>query len=154
MGIFIGGKVRVVLCFKQFLTLAEYLLACKMGTLRFDWGGDLILMLLVERGIKHQCTMLYTPQQNGVVERKNGACKMGTLPSDWGGNHSWKWRGVCLKVGLYHIIFDLRLSCLQHMYLTGVPLKHYTLSLHMRLGMAASHLFICVFFVVGIGITA
>ena len=26
---------------------------------------------LAERGIKHQCTVPYTPQQNGVVERKN-----------------------------------------------------------------------------------
>ena len=26
---------------------------------------------LAERGIKHQCTVLYTPHQNGVAERKN-----------------------------------------------------------------------------------
>jgi len=26
---------------------------------------------LADRGIKHQCTVPYTPQQNGVVERKN-----------------------------------------------------------------------------------
>ena len=26
---------------------------------------------LIQRGIKHQCTMPYTPQQNGVSERKN-----------------------------------------------------------------------------------
>ena len=28
---------------------------------------------LAQRGIKHQCTVSYTPQQNGVAERKNGS---------------------------------------------------------------------------------
>ena len=47
-----------------------------MGTLRSDRGGGVHVFLnlmhfLAERGIKHQCTVPYTPQQNGVAERKN-----------------------------------------------------------------------------------
>jgi transposase InsO family protein len=69
------AKSEVFMCFKQFLVLAENLSACKMGTLRSDRGGEYMSSdfnaFLTERGIKHQCTVPYTPQQNGVAERKN-----------------------------------------------------------------------------------
>ena len=53
----------------------------------------------------------------------------------------------------YHIVpYTLEQNevvVVQHMYLIGVPLKHCTLSLHMRFGMAERHLLlICVFSVV------
>ncbi|MCO5572900.1 hypothetical protein L7F22_026661 [Adiantum nelumboides] len=44
-------------------------------TLRTDRGGEYMSGafkdFLGKKGIKHQCTMPYTPQQNGVAERKN-----------------------------------------------------------------------------------
>ena len=55
--------------------MAENVSGCKMGTLRSDRGGEYMSSefnaFLAERGIKHQCTVPYTPQQNGVAERKN-----------------------------------------------------------------------------------
>ncbi|MCO5556563.1 hypothetical protein L7F22_010113 [Adiantum nelumboides] len=48
---------------------------CKVQTLRTDRGGEYMSGafkdFLGKKGIKHQCTMPYTPQQNGVAERKN-----------------------------------------------------------------------------------
>ncbi|MCO5611204.1 hypothetical protein L7F22_065454 [Adiantum nelumboides] len=48
---------------------------CKVQTLRTDRGGEYrsgaFQDFLGKKGIKHQCTMPYTPQQNGVAERKN-----------------------------------------------------------------------------------
>ena len=55
--------------------MAKNLSGCKMGTLRSDRGGEYMSLdfnaYLTERGIKHQCIVSYTPQQNGVAERKN-----------------------------------------------------------------------------------
>ena len=55
--------------------MAKNLLGCKVGTLRFDRGGEYLPSnfnaFLTEPGIKHRCTAPYTPQQNGVAERKN-----------------------------------------------------------------------------------
>ena len=69
------AKSKVFMCFKKFLCLAENLSVCKVGTLQFDRGGEYLSTkfnaFLADRGIKHQCTVSYTPQQNGVAERKN-----------------------------------------------------------------------------------
>ena len=69
------AKSEVFLCFKQFLVMAENVSGCKMGTLRSDRGGEYMSSefnaFLTERGIKHQCTVPYSPQKNGVAERKN-----------------------------------------------------------------------------------
>ena len=55
--------------------MAENVYGCKVGTLHSDRGGEYMSKdfnaFLADRGIKHQCTVPYTPQQNGVVERKN-----------------------------------------------------------------------------------
>ncbi|MCO5609080.1 hypothetical protein L7F22_063302 [Adiantum nelumboides] len=49
--------------------------SCKIQTLCTDRGGEYMSGafkdFLGKKGIKHQCTMPYTPQQNGVAKRKN-----------------------------------------------------------------------------------
>ncbi|RYA53994.1 hypothetical protein DD596_25980, partial [Enterobacter cloacae complex sp. 4DZ3-28B] len=69
------AKSEVFMCFKQFPAMAENVSKCTMGTLRSDRGGEYMShefnAFLASRGIKHQCTVPYTPQQNGVAERKN-----------------------------------------------------------------------------------
>lgn len=48
---------------------------CKLGTLRTDRGGEFTVRAFGEycadQGIQRHFTALYTPQQNGVVERRN-----------------------------------------------------------------------------------
>ena len=67
-------KFHVFMCFKHFVAMAENVSRCKMGTLHSDQGGEYMSKefdaYLAACGIKHQCTVPYTPQQNGVVERK------------------------------------------------------------------------------------
>lgn len=70
------AKSEVFLCFEQFIVMVENVSRCKVGTLHYDQGGKYMSKgfnaFWVERGIKHQCKMSYTPQQNDVVERKMG----------------------------------------------------------------------------------
>ena len=69
------AKSDVFMCFKHFVAMAENVSGCKVGTLRSDRGGEYMSKefdaYLAECGIKPQCTVPYTPQQNGVAERKN-----------------------------------------------------------------------------------
>ena len=55
--------------------MAENVYGCKVDTLHSDPRGESISKdfnaFLADRGIKNQCTMPYTPQQNGIAERKN-----------------------------------------------------------------------------------
>ena len=96
---------KVFLCFKQFISMAENMLGCKMGTLRSYQGREYVSKefdaFLAERGIKHQLTVPYTPHQNGVAEKKTGL--------------SWRWHDAWSKVRPYHMRFGLRLSCVLHM---------------------------------------
>ena len=68
-------KSKVFLCFKQFVCMVESLSGCKVGTLHFDQGGEYMSKhfdaFLAKHGIQHQCIMPYSPQQDGIVERKN-----------------------------------------------------------------------------------
>ncbi|MCO5548104.1 hypothetical protein L7F22_001562 [Adiantum nelumboides] len=61
--------------FQHYVSMVENETGCKVQTLRTDRGGEYMLGafkdFLGNKGIKHQCTMPYTPQQNGVAERKN-----------------------------------------------------------------------------------
>ena len=56
------------MCFKQ-------IVVSKATTLHSDQGEEYMFKdfdaFLAERGIKHQCIVLYTPKQNGVSGRKN-----------------------------------------------------------------------------------
>jgi len=68
------AKSEVFMCFKQLVSLAENVSSCKVGTLCSDRGGEYMSKefnaFLANRGIKHQCTLPYTPQ-HGIAERKN-----------------------------------------------------------------------------------
>ena len=68
-------KSNVFSCFKEFLHLAENLSGHKLITLRTDRGSECMSQdfnaFLKHRGIIHQCTTPYTPQQNDLAERKN-----------------------------------------------------------------------------------
>ncbi|KAK2442007.1 putative mitochondrial protein [Trifolium repens] len=61
--------------FKKFKTMVENESNCKMMCLRTDRGGEFTSNEFNEyccsNGIKRQLTTAYTPQQNGVSERKN-----------------------------------------------------------------------------------
>ena len=61
--------------FKEFMAEAEKQLGKSLKTLRSDRGGEYLDIEfknhLLEHGILSQLTALGTPQQNGVVERRN-----------------------------------------------------------------------------------
>ena len=61
--------------FKHFKNLAETEKGLRIKTFRSDRGGEFTLdefsKYCTDHGIKRQLTAPYSPQQNGVVERKN-----------------------------------------------------------------------------------
>jgi len=61
--------------FKRFKSLAENESGRSVKILRSDRGGEYNLIEFIQfcdsHGIKRQYTARYTPQQNGVAERKN-----------------------------------------------------------------------------------
>ena len=73
----INKKSQVFGCFKTFLGMVENAFKCKVGTLCVAQGGDYMSSnfntFLVDHGVKHKCTLPYTPEYNGVFERKNGS---------------------------------------------------------------------------------
>jgi len=68
-------KDQALECFKKIKTRAELECSSKLKGLRTDRGGEFISNLFAvfcdENGVKHYTTTPYTPQQNGVVERRN-----------------------------------------------------------------------------------
>ena len=68
-------KSEVVDIFWKFKAWAENQSKCKMQVIRSDNGTEYTLekfnKFCEDADIEHQLTTPYTPQQNGVVERKN-----------------------------------------------------------------------------------
>ncbi|KAK2363323.1 secreted RxLR effector protein [Trifolium repens] len=68
-------KSNALAIFKKFKAIAEKETSCQIKCLRTDRGGEFISTAFndfcSENGIKRQLTAAYTPQQNGVSERKN-----------------------------------------------------------------------------------
>ena len=69
-------KSEVLQKFKEFVALASNNFGQKLCILRTDNGGEYVGKemeeYLKEEGIEHKLTVSYTPQQNGVAERKIG----------------------------------------------------------------------------------
>ena len=72
---FLCEKIEVQGIFKKFAKRAQNEFDVKIKRVRSDNGTEFkntnIEEFLDEEGIKHEFSVSYTPQQNGVVERKN-----------------------------------------------------------------------------------
>src|SRR5436190_22390001 len=71
----ISQKSEALRCFEAYLNEVENKLERKVKTLRTDRGREYLSEqfkeLCSEKGIVRQLTMPYTPEQNGVAERRN-----------------------------------------------------------------------------------
>ena len=71
----ISHKSEALDCFRRYMRLVENQLDKSIKTLKTDCGREYLSEqykeLFDENGIARQLTMPYTPQQNGVVERRN-----------------------------------------------------------------------------------
>jgi hypothetical protein len=72
---FLQEKSQTQEILKRFLRRAQYEFGLRIKKIRSDNGTEFknsqIEVFLEEEGIKHEFSSPYTPQQNGVVERKN-----------------------------------------------------------------------------------
>ncbi|BBH00217.1 multidrug resistance-associated protein 9 [Prunus dulcis] len=72
---FLRYKSDALNCFRKFKSMVELQSGFKVQCVRSDKGGEFTSCefnkLCEEAGIQRQFSMAYTPQQNGVVERKN-----------------------------------------------------------------------------------
>jgi transposase InsO family protein len=72
---FMKSKSEVLSKFKEYEALATTQTGCRVKTLRTDKGGEYTSKEFEEfckqRGILHQTSVPYTPEQNGVAERMN-----------------------------------------------------------------------------------
>ncbi|CAL2258380.1 unnamed protein product [Prunus armeniaca] len=72
---FIRNKSSALECFRKFKAMTELQSGYKIKGLRSDRGGEFLSgefnKFCEEYGIQRQLTMAYSPQQNGVAERKN-----------------------------------------------------------------------------------
>jgi len=71
----LAAKSEALECFKRFRAAAELESGCRLKAFRTDRGGEFnsgaFVVFCSDHGIKHNTTTPYTPQQNGVVERRN-----------------------------------------------------------------------------------
>ena len=72
---FLKRKLEVLNCFKDFKAIIEKQNGYKIRIMRSDQGGEYnsndFEAFCTQQGIRHQTTPAYTPQLNGVAERKN-----------------------------------------------------------------------------------
>lgn len=72
---FLKRKSEVFNCFKDFKAIVEKQSGYMIRTVRSDQGGEYTAndfeAYCTQQGIRHQTTPAYTPQLNGVAERKN-----------------------------------------------------------------------------------
>ncbi|CAL8085699.1 unnamed protein product [Prunus armeniaca] len=72
---FLRHKSEALICFIKFKAMVELQCGFKVKCLRSDRGGEFLSTefskLLESEGMQRQLSIAYTPQQNGVVERKN-----------------------------------------------------------------------------------
>jgi len=72
---FLSNKSQVFSVFKKFRAFAERQSGCKLKALRSDNGGEYTSnefnKYCKDMGIDHKLTVSYSPEQNGVSERKN-----------------------------------------------------------------------------------
>ncbi|KAI5329221.1 hypothetical protein L3X38_028618 [Prunus dulcis] len=72
---FIRNKSSALECFRKFKAMTELQSGYKIKGLRSDRGGEFLSSefnsFCAEVGIQRQLTVAYSPQQNGVAERKN-----------------------------------------------------------------------------------
>ncbi|CAL9023657.1 unnamed protein product [Prunus brigantina] len=72
---FIRNKSSALECFMKFKAMTELQSGFKIKSLRSDRGGEFLSgefnKFCEESGIQRQLTVAYSPQQNGVAERKN-----------------------------------------------------------------------------------
>lgn len=72
---FLRYKLDAITCFRKFKSMEELQIGFKVKCVRSDRGGEFtsseFSKLCEEGGIQRQLTTVYTPQQNGVMERKN-----------------------------------------------------------------------------------
>ena len=75
MGLFFGREIRSLVVFKKFKIHVQKETSSFLRTLRTDRGGEFTSQEFADfcdvHGIRRQLTAAYTPQQNGVAERKN-----------------------------------------------------------------------------------
>jgi transposase InsO family protein len=76
---FLKLKSEVFECLIEFRELDENEYVCNIKILHIDNGGDYVKkyvkQLCIDAGIQLQHTVPYTPQQNGVAERKTRSLK-------------------------------------------------------------------------------
>lgn len=69
------SKSDVAAVIKTFVPFVENMLSCSLKIFRSDGGGEFVNNVLHEyfsvKGIIHQRSCPYTPEQNGVAERKH-----------------------------------------------------------------------------------